>query len=178
MDFFKKNQSIEEIIKSAGVENGTASKYTDINPIEQDREDIVSHLKHKFQETTGNVLAGREFELADQTNKNLLISATSQSATIKRKIKEVQVVVDVRKDELKKAKENEEILMVFALIVGVIVVLYLIGSNFSGIHIVAIFVGIAGVVYLMYLRSPRTHTEPHIPPKGNNKWWISTTLGL
>lgn len=181
MDFFGKTQKIEDIIKAAGVENGTTSKYTDLNPVEEDREQIVSHLKHKFQETSGDVLAGREFELAEQTNRNLLVSVAGKSANIKRKIKEVEMTVDVRKDELKKAKETEEILMVFALIVGIIVVLYLIGSSFSGVHIVAIFIAIAGVVYLFYLRNedtPRKHTEPDIPAKGNNKWWTSTTLGL
>lgn len=177
MDYRQTSDTIKDIIMSATPANSDTARFAELDAVEKNREAIVSHMKHGYNQGTEHILTNKEFEYASKEYKNMVYTTEGEVSGVHDKIKVVEKQIKIASDELTKAETTESVLKVIAVAVCMSTLIYFMGSGNSIVHFFALLVLTGGFLYALSLndRLPmRSNRKPEFP-HNNNKWWTSTT---
>lgn len=171
MDYRLVGDSINTLLRTAVPEGGSTSKYDKIPLVDDSREVIVSHIKSTYTTETGEMINGKEVIDTANTYKNMLKSSEGELEGIEVKAKTLEAEISKEKQNVKRAKEANNMLQILFWTIIAVIAVYSIGG--SWVHGVGFAVLLVGFGFVLYSRG-----ETGIGDFSSIKQWISTTLGL
>jgi hypothetical protein len=171
MDYRQVGDSISTLLRTAVPEGGSTSKYDKIPLVNDSREVIVSHIKSTYTTETGEMINGKEVIDTANTYKNLLKSTEGELEGIKVKAQTLEAEISKEKENVKRAKETNNMLQILFWTIIAVIAVYSIGG--SWVHGVGFAVLLVGFGFVLYSRG-----EIQVTDFSSFKQWISTTLGL
>ena len=174
------NNSVLSIVPSQKYE----ATLQGIQPYEQQREQTISGLTREYDFHTQEITQTMEqTEVVNEARRNLK-SAQGQNSGIKTKIKEETKQLDKAKQELQLQMAKQKVVFDLFMVFGATIVVYLVFSSSSYVHIIALVVLIIGVVYVLQYNAYRIHlfgddntpkvsifSDPKSIQETGNKWW-------
>ena len=171
MDHRLVGDSINTLLRTAVPKGGSTSKYDKIPLVDDSREVIVSHIKSTYTTETGERINGKEVIDTANTYKNMLKSSEGELEGIEVKAKTLEAEISKEKQNVKRAKEANNMLQILFWTIIAVIAVYSIGG--SWVHGVGFAVLLVGFGFVLYSRG-----ETGIGDFSSIKQWISTTLGL
>jgi hypothetical protein len=171
MDYRQVGDSISTLLRTAVPEGGSTSKYDKIPLANDSREVIVSHIKSTYTTETGEMINGKEVIDTANTYKNLLKTSEGELEGIKVKAKTLEAEISKEKENVKRAKEANNMLQILFWTIIAVIAVYSVGG--SWVHGVGFAVLLVGFGFVLYSRG-----EIEVTDFSSIKQWISTTLGL
>lgn len=153
MDYSQLSTQVETIIKSAGGEGGTTTRYNEIMNIDGQRDVVVTHLKHVYDDGTTNMVNTKEVANVAHEYKNLETTLSSSVAEVRGKLRSADQNVSKAKVELRKKEKVRDVLKILAITLAIVAVLYLVGGTWSWIHVPVLLVLLGGFGYAIYKHS-------------------------
>jgi len=157
-----------------------------IQPYEHQREQTISGLTREYDFHTQEITQTMDqTEVVNQTRRNLK-SAQGQNSGIKTKIKEETKQLDKAKKELQLQMSKQKVVFDLFMVFGATIVVYLMFSSSSYVHVIALVVLIIGVVYVLQYNAYRIRlfgddssakvsifSDTKSIQETGNKWWNS-----
>jgi hypothetical protein len=171
MDYRQIGDSISTLLRTAVPEGGSTSKYDKIPLVNDSREVIVSHIKSTYTTETGEMINGKEVIDTANTYKNMLKTSEGELEGIKTKAKTLEAEISKEKENVKRAKETNNMLQILFWTIIAVIAVYSVGG--SWVHGVGFAVLLVGFGFVLYSRG-----EIEVTDFSSIKQWISTTLGL
>ena len=171
MDYRRVGDSINTLLRTAVPEGGSTSKYDKIPLVNDSREVIVSHIKSTYTTETGEMINGKEVIDTANTYKNMLKTSEGELEGIKVKAQTLEAEISKEKENVKRAKETNNMLQILFWTIIAVIAVYSVGG--SWVHGVGFAVLLVGVGFVLYSRG-----EIQVTDFSSIKQWISTTLGL
>jgi len=171
MDYRQVGDSISTLLRTAVPEGGSTSKYDKIPLANDSREVIVSHIKSTYTTETGEMINGKEVIDTANTYKNLLKTSEGELEDIKVKAQTLEAEISKEKENVKRAKEANNMLQILFWTIIAVIAVYSVGG--SWVHGVGFAVLLVGFGFVLYSRG-----EIEVTDFSSIKQWISTTLGL
>jgi hypothetical protein len=170
MDYRQVGDSISTLLRTAVPEGGSTSKYDKIPLANDSREVIVSHIKSTYTTETGEMINGKEVIDTANTYKNMLKTSEGELEGIKVKAQTLEAEISKEKENVKRAKEANNMLQILFWTIIAVIAVYSVGG--SWVHGVGFAVLLVGFGFVLYSRG-----ETGIGDFSSIKQWISTTLG-
>ena len=155
MDYGELSTQVESIIKTAGGEGGTTTRYSEIATIDGQRDLVVSHLKHVYDSGTRNMVNGKEVEHIANEYKNLETTISNSVTEVHGKVKSADRQVSNAKVELRKKEEMRDVLKILVILMAVVAVLYILGGSSIWVHAAVLSVLLGGAGYVLYKQNTR-----------------------
>jgi hypothetical protein len=155
MDYGELSTQVESIIKSAGGEGGTTTKYSEIATIDGQRELVVSHLKHVYDDGTRDTINAKEVENIASEYNNLETTISNSVSEVRGKLKSADKDVANAKIELRKKENLRDVLKILVILMAIVAVLYILGGSSIWVHVVVLLVLIGGAGYILYKQNTR-----------------------
>jgi hypothetical protein len=171
MDYRQVGDSISTLLRTAVPEGGSTSKYDKIPLANDSREVIVSHIKSTYTTETGEMINGKEVIDTANTYKNMLKTSEGELEDIKVKANTLEAEISKEKENVKRAKEANNMLQILFWTIIAVIAVYSVGG--SWVHGVGFAVLLVGFGFVLYSRG-----EIEVTDFSSIKQWISTTLGL
>jgi hypothetical protein len=171
MDYRQVGDSISTLLRTAVPEGGSTSKYDKIPLANDSREVIVSHIKSTYTTETGEMINGKEVIDTANTYKNMLKTSEGELEGIKVKAQTLEAEISKEKENVKRAKETNNMLQILFWTIIAVIAVYSVGG--SWVHGVGFAVLLVGFGFVLYSRG-----EIEVTDFSSIKQWISTTLGL
>jgi hypothetical protein len=171
MDYRQVGDSISTLLRTAVPEGGSTSKYDKIPLANDSREVIVSHIKSTYTTETGEMINGKEVIDTANTYKNMLKTSEGELEGIKVKAQTLEAEISKEKENVKRAKEANNMLQILFWTIIAVIAVYSVGG--SWVHGVGFAVLLVGFGFVLYSRG-----EIEVTDFSSIKQWISTTLGL
>jgi len=171
MDYRRVGDSINTLLRTAVPEGGSTSKYDKIPLVNDSREVIVSHIKSTYTTETGEMINGKEVIDTANTYKNMLKTSEGELEGIKAKARTLEAEISKEKENVKRAKEVNNMLQILFWTIIAVIAVYSVGG--SWVHGVGFAVLLVGFGFVLYSRG-----EIEVTDFSSIKQWISTTLGL
>ena len=150
MDYAQLSTNVESIIKTAGSEGGTTSRYNEIMNIDGQRDVVVTHLKHVYDDGTTNMVNAKEVANIANEYKNLETTMSSSVADVRGKVRSADQNVSNAKLELEKKEKVRDLLKILVITLSIVAVLYLLGGSSTWVHLIVLTVLLGGVGYALY----------------------------
>ena len=170
MDYRQVGDSISTLLRTAVPEGGSTSKYDKIPLVNDSREVIVSHIKSTYTTETGEMINGKEVIDTANTYKNMLKTSEGELEGIKVKAQTLEAEISKEKENVKRAKEVNNMLQILFWTIIAVIAVYSVGG--SWVHGVGFAVLLVGFGFVLYSRG-----ETGIGDFSSIKQWIATTLG-
>jgi hypothetical protein len=171
MDYRQVGDSINTLLRTAVPEGGSTSKYDKVPLANESREVIVSHIKSTYTTETGEMINGKEVIDTANTYKNMLKTSEGELEDIKAKAQTLEAEISKEKENVKRAKEANNMLQILFWTIIAVIAVYSVGG--SWVHGVGFAVLLVGFGFVLYSRG-----EIEVTDFSSIKQWISTTLGL
>jgi Flp pilus assembly protein TadB len=150
MDYGELSTQVESIIKSAGGEGGTTTKYSEIATIDGQRELVISHLKHVYDNGTRDTINAKEVDNIASEYNNLETTISNSVSEVRGKLKSADQHVSNAKLELRKKENLRDILKILLILMAIVAVLYILLGSSLWVHVAVLIVLLGGAGYVLY----------------------------
>jgi Flp pilus assembly protein TadB len=155
MDYGELSTQVESIIKSAGGEGGTTTKYSEIATIDGQRELVISHLKHMYDNGTRDTINAKEVENIASEYKNFETTISNSVSEVRGKLKSADKDVANAKIELRKKENLRDVLKILVILMAIVAVLYILLGSSLWVHVAVLIVLLGGAGYVLYKQNTR-----------------------
>lgn len=157
-------------------------------PFEQQREQTIHHLTHDYDVHTNEMIQTKEqTDLVNQTSRQLK-NIQGKNTALKTKIESEKKELAEAKKELQLQMSKQKVVFDLFIVFGATIVVYLLFRSFESVHIIALVVLIAGIVYVLQYNAYRIrifgddNSSAIFPDAGShrnsNEWWKTSVSSL
>ena len=154
-EFADSTTAINNIVAAAPSAPIKQNNLASIDPLNTWRDDIMGHIASDYNDITRHAITAKDQTESAALIKNHLSGSQGAKAELNDKISKATLYAQQTKQEyrfqVEKQKAIFDLLMVFGLTIGVYVIL---GSN-SNVHIIALLVLLAGLMYVVLYHAYR-----------------------
>lgn len=162
MDFATITNNANSIIKTGGSAGGDMSAYQTLEPVDAQREVIVSHLKSEYSDKTIQAINGKVFTDTAKTYKNMLTTNQGEVEKLKSHASELEVKINKREAQLKTSTSKTLVLQVIALTLGAVVAVYTVLGGSPYVHAAGLACIVVGFGYALFLNGETKFTPGNI----------------
>jgi hypothetical protein len=155
MDYEKLSTEVESVIKSAEGQGGISARYSEIATIDGQRELVVSHLKHVYDDGTRDTINAKEVENIAGEYNNLETTISNSVSEVRGKLKSADQHVSNAKLELRKKENLRDILKILVILMAIVAVLYILLGSSLWVHVAVLIVLLGGAGYVLYKQNTR-----------------------
>jgi hypothetical protein len=155
MDYGELSTQVESVIKSAGGEGGISARYSEIATIDGQRELVVSHLKHVYDNGTRDTINAKEVDNIASEYNNLETTISNSVSEVRGKLKSADQHVSNAKLELRKKENLRDILKILVILMAIVAVLYILLGSSLWVHVAVLIILLGGAGYLLYKQNTR-----------------------
>lgn len=159
MDFATITNNANSIIKTGGGAGGDTGAYKSLEPVESQREIIVSHLKSEYSDKTIQAINAKVFTDTAKTYKNMLTTNEGEVEKLNSHASELEVKINKREAQLKSSTSKTLVLQVLALTLAVVVGVYSVLGGSPYVHGVGLACIAAGFGYALFLNGQKEETK-------------------
>lgn len=159
MDFATITNNANSIIKTGGGAGGDTGAYTGLEPVESQREIIVSHLKSEYSDKTIQAINAKVFRDTAKNYKNMLTTNEGEVEKLNSHASELEVKINKREAELKSSTSKTLVLQVLAFTLAVVVAVYSLLGGSPNVHGIALTCIAAGFGYALFLNGQKEETK-------------------
>jgi hypothetical protein len=156
MDFATITNNANSIIKTAGGAGGDTTAYQSLEPVDSQREIIVSHLKSEYSDKTIQAINAKVFTDTAKTYKNMLTTNEGEVQKLNSHASELEVKINKREAQLKSSTSKTLVLQVLALTLGAVVAVYTVLGGSPYVHAIGLACVLGGFGYALLLNSEAT----------------------
>jgi hypothetical protein len=164
MDFATITNNANSIIKTGGGAGGDTGAYKSLEPVESQREIIVSHLKSEYSDKTIQAINGKMFTETAKTYKNMLTTNEGEVEKLNSHASELEVKINKREAQLKSSTSKTLVLQVLALTLVVVVGVYSVMGGSPYVHAAAFGCIVVGFGYALFLNGQAAESKVSITP--------------
>jgi len=164
MDFATITNNANSIIKTAGGPGGDTGAYKGLEPVDSQREIIVSHLKSEYSDKTIQSINGKMFTDTAKTYKNMLTTNEGEVQKLNSHASELEVKINKREAQLKSSTSKTLVLQVLALTLIVVVAVYSVMGGSPYVHATGFGCIVVGFGYAMFLNGKAAESKVSITP--------------
>jgi len=154
-EFADSTSAINNIVSAAPSAPIKQNTLASIDPLDTWRDDIMGHISADYNDITRHALVGKDQTESAALIKNQLSATQAARTELNDKISKATLYAQQTKQEyrfqVEKQKAIFDLLVVFGLTIGVYVIL---GSN-PNVHIIALLVLLAGLMYVVLYHAYR-----------------------
>jgi hypothetical protein len=161
-----------------------------LSPFEQQRDQMVDNLKSHYASVTNEMVQTKNETDTANLTKRYLKKAQEQHHSIESEIEHEKAQLDSLTKEMRKQLARQKVMIDLCWVLGATLLVYLLFSSFSFVHILAMIVLVGGIVYVVVYNAYRVHISSHsdsskngpVPPSfpvpsswNPADWWKSLT---
>lgn len=180
------DQQIRSAVLSAVPNPNYQGSIQNLVPFEQQREQTVSHLTKEYDVHTQSMAQTKEQTDLVNAASGKLKDIQGRNTAVKTKIQEEQSHLDDAKKELQLQMSKQKIVFDLFLVFGATITVYLLFRSFEYVHMIALVVLVAGILYVFQYNAYRLRVFgfgdiPKIPAfpgsdSSANTWWDTSKL--
>ena len=156
MDFATITNNANSIIKTAGGSGGDMNAYQNLEPVDSQREIIVSHLKSEYSDKTIKAINAKVFTDTAKTYKNMLKTNEGEVEKLNSHASELEVKINKREAQLKSSTDKTVTLQVLAGTLAVVVAVYTVMRASPYVHAIGLAFIAVGLGYALLLNGDTT----------------------